>query len=289
MAKRNFGDRFDGELIRDINPFSYIMANILPDRTDNEAFVYQRIDLTNLDAYLEKKNAGNPDYKYNLFQCVVTAILKTVYLRPKMNRFIANNNVYQRNNVSASFVIKKQFDDHAEEALALLYGKPEDNIDAIHNEMYKQIHPIKTGTSQDASTDAMDMFTKIPRIISKTALKAMMVLDRHGMVPQSLIETDPHYASVVLSNLGSIGLQSGYHHLTNWGTNSCFVVIGKAKMTPVFDDEGNITMKHTVDLGLTVDERIGDGYYFAKTIRLLKTLLENPELLETRLDEKVDY
>ena len=39
-------------------------------------------------------------------------------------------------------------------------------------------------------------------------------------------------------------------------------------------------MKDSVELGLTVDERIADGYYYAKSIRLLKKLLDNPELLE---------
>ena len=48
-------------------------------------------------------------------------------------------------------------------------------------------------------------------------------------------------------------------------------------------------MRMSVDLGLTIDERIADGYYYSKTIRLLKTLLENPRLLELPLSEKVEY
>ena len=35
-----------------------------------------------------------------------------------------------------------------------------------------------------------------------------------------------------------------------------------------------------LDLGLTLDERIADGYYYSKTVRLLKHLLQHPELLE---------
>ena len=52
---------------------------------------------------------------------------------------------------------------------------------------------------------------------------------------------------------------------------------------------GEIDGYDYVDLGLTIDERIADGYYYSKTIRLLKKLLENPELLELPLGEKVDY
>ena len=38
-----------------------------------------------------------------------------------------------------------------------------------------------------------------------------------------------------------------------------------------------------------IDERLADGYYYSKTIRLLKTLLENPELLETPANQEVEY
>ena len=65
--------------------------------------------------------------------------------------------------------------------------------------------------------------------------------------------------------------------------------MGGIKKRPFFDDEGNITMLDSVDMGLTIDERIADGYYYSKSIRLLKKLLENPELLERPLEEEVDY
>ena len=48
-------------------------------------------------------------------------------------------------------------------------------------------------------------------------------------------------------------------------------------------------MKPSIDLGLTIDERIADGYYYSKTVRLLRTLLENPQLLDKPLQEEVDY
>ena len=93
----------------------------------------------------------------------------------------------------------------------------------------------------------------------------------------------------MLTNLGSIKLNAGYHHLTNWGTTSVFCAIGEMKKQPFFDEHGNISMRDSVNLGLTIDERLADGYYYSKTIRLLKKLLENPELLEKPLEEEVDY
>ena len=55
---------------------------------------------------------------------------------------------------------------------------------------------------------------------------------------------------------------------------------------PFFENE-QVVFKDAVKLGFTVDERIADGYYFSKSIKMLKLFLENPELLERPLNEKL--
>lgn len=288
MGKK-WGDRRDGTLIRDIDSMHFIMPLIYPNRCDNEAFISERIDLTAADAYLEKKNADNPEYKYNLFQLIVTAMVKTITLRPKMNRFIVNGNMYQRNDVSAAFVVKKLFADNGAEGLAFIHMKDDDTFDTIHEKIFKFVSKTRDANSVDESTENMDIFNKLPRWVSKTAVKFVCMLDRHGKVPKSYIATDPYYSSVVLTNLGSIKLHSGYHHLTNWGTTSIFCAIGEKKPRPFFDEDGNCTMKDSIDLGLTIDERIADGYYYSKTVRLLRHLIEHPELLDKPLNEEVEF
>ena len=108
MSKK-WGDRKDGKLLRKIDSMHYIMPLMYPNRCDNEACMNFRIDLTNAEKYLEKKNSSEPEYKYNLFQLVLTALLKTITLRPKMNYFIANGNMYERNEITAAFTVKKIF------------------------------------------------------------------------------------------------------------------------------------------------------------------------------------
>ncbi|MCR5425693.1 MAG: 2-oxo acid dehydrogenase subunit E2 [Lachnospiraceae bacterium] len=282
------GDRRDGTYLKKIDSMHTIMPLMYPNRCDNEAFISECIDLTAINAYLEQKNAGNLEYKYNLFQIMVTALLKTITLRPKMNRFVANKSMYQRNEVSAAFTIKKIFSDNGGEALAFLHSKGTDTIDTIHEELYRQISYCRSD-EKDPSTGAMDVIQKIPRLLLKGVGALARFLDRHGWMPKGIIATDPYYASAVLTNLGSIGLHAGYHHLTNWGTTSVFCVIGERKVRPFYNEDGTVTMKDSVDLGLTIDERIADGYYYSKTIRLLKHLLENPQLLEMELQKEVQY
>lgn len=284
--KRRWGDRRDGALLRDIDSMHCIMPMIFPNRCDNEAFMHLRIDLTKAEAYLARKNQDDPAYRYNLFQLIVTAILKTIMLRPLMNRFIKRHKMYQRNDLTAAFTVKKVFADDGGEALARVYAKDSDNIDTIHDEIYRQVSFTRSD-EKDASTEGMDFVQKLP---FRGAIGCLIrFLDNHGWLPKGLIATDPYHSSVVLSNLGSLKIDAGYHHMTNWGTNSVFCAIGLMKKRPFFDEEGNMDMRMSVDLGMTIDERIADGYYYAKTMRLLKTLLENPELLERPLSEEVEY
>ncbi len=287
-SKRRFGDRRDATLVRDIDSMHFIMPLMYPNRCDNEAFMSETIDLTNVMAFLEKKNADHPEYKYNLFQVMVTALLKTITLRPQLNRFYANYNLYQRNEVSAAFTIKKVFSDKGEEALAFIHSKPEDTLESIHNEIYRQVSYVRKD-GKDQSTESMDMLQHTPLIFKKALGAGARFLDRRGLMPQSVIATDPFQSSVVLANLGSIKLHAGYHHLTNWGTTSLFCIIGDMKERPFTNADGEQEMRMSVEIGLTVDERISDGYYCSRSIALLKKLLDEPELLERPLEEKVEY
>ena len=287
-TKRAPGDRKDGKLLRNLDSLHFITGILYPNRCDNEAYISETIDLTALNAYIAKKNETETDFRYTLFHCIVAALAKTIILRPKLNRFVANCNFYQRNDVRLSFVVKKQFSDSAAEALAVLNAKEGDTLQTVHDYIREQVTFCRSEKT-DSSTESMDMFNKLPRFISKTAVKFICWLDKHGWVPASLIETDPYYTSCVISNLGSIKLKCGYHHLTNWGTCSLFCVIGEKKLRPVYDENGAFEMRETLDLGLTIDERLADGYYYSKSVRLLKKLLQEPELLEKPFGEKIEF
>ena len=292
--KKRWGDRRDATVVRDLDSMHVLMPMFFLKRCDNEAYISERVDLTNINAYLETIKEKDTEYKYNLFQILVTAMLKTVLLRPKMNRFIQNQTVFQRNTVSASFIIKKRFSDDAEEGLAFIYAKEDDTLETIHNEFKRQVLANKDVSAtvkgqKDPTSAAMDTLCRLPRWLLRFLFMILRWTDRHDVIPASLIESDPQRASVMFTNLGSIKLNSGYHHLSEWGTNSLFVVVGEKKLRPYYDAEGNVTMKDSVDIGITVDERIADGYYFAKTLRLIRKLLEHPELLELPLSEEIEY
>ena len=223
-----------------------------------------------------------------MFQLIVTALLKTITLRPQLNRFIPNYNLYQRNEVTCAFTIKKVFADESDEGLAFIHAKPDFTLDSVHDEINRQVHYVRH-EGKDQSTQSMDQLQKIPLCLKKWLGRGARFLDRHGWMPQSVIAPDPFQSSAVLANFGSIKLHSGYHHLTNWGTTSIFCIVGEIKPRVFRDGQGGEDIRQSVDLGLTVDERISDGFYCSRSIHLLHVLLENPELLEKPLSEPVEF
>ena len=253
--KRRRGDRKDGRLLRELDSLHFITGIIYPNRCDNEAYISVKVDLTAMNAYLARKNEEEKDFPYTMFHIVVAALEKTITLRPKLNRFI---------------------------------GKETDTVAEVHDYIRRQVTECRS-EKVDASTAGMDMFNKMPRWMGKAIVRFLMFLDRHGWVPSDLIATDPYYSSVVISNLGSIKLKCGYHHLTNWGTCSLFCIIGEKKKSPFINEDGTVTMRETLELGLTIDERLADGYYYSKSVRLLEYLLTHPEELEKPMSEEVQY
>lgn len=287
--KRRRGDRRDATRVREIDSMHAFMPIILPGRCNNEAFLEEIVDVEKIQAYVDQKNASNPEYKYTFFHVIAAAIAKTIYLRPKMNRFYAGDRLYQRNRIVLSFTAKKRFSDNAEEALVFLNCDGETTIDSLHEDLCKKVSYVRKDGNQDHTTDMMDIFKKMPRWLLRIVRRVLFFTNYYDITPKELIREDPYQATVFLSNLGSIKLNAAYHHLAEWGTNSIFGVIGRKHKRVVVSEDGHAQIREVLKLGITLDERIADGYYYSKTIRLLHKILQNPEILDRPAKEEIDY
>lgn len=289
MPKKKLGDRRDAIWLKDIPSMNRIMPCIMPNRADNEAFISFDLDYRPLEAYLAKKNADRTEDKYTFFHVISCAVGKAFVLRPKMNRFVCNHKLYQRKDISVAFTVKKKFNDKSEEALAKFNFDPKDTMETYHEKIMKIIHDTKRDDLADTSTGAMDIVSKLPQWVINLITGFVLWLDKRGWAPESLIGSDPNHAAIFLSNLGSIGLECGYHHLVNWGTNSCFIVIGKKHMKMEYLPDGTPDFHEVIPIGITLDERIADGYYYSGTVALVKELLAHPNLLDMPADTPVEY
>ena len=283
MKKKRFGDRNDGYLVRDADSMHKFFPFAMPNRADNEAALFESVDLGPVNEYVKNKNEDSPEFKYTFFHVVCAALGLVIAERPRMNRFYAGQRLFERNEISFSFTVKKMFTDDGAETLAIVKFRPESEescISQVYSQVKKIVYSVRKENKVDGATDIMDILCKLPRPIIRLVVWGLKTLDYYGLYPKSFQVVDPYYTSCFISNLGSIKMNAQYHHLSNWGTNSLFVIIGEKKKKPEYREDGSVQMIEKLPLGITIDERIADGVYFAKTIKRLREILENPEILD---------
>lgn len=285
MRKKR-GDRKDGVWIKNIDGFHFIMPYLMPNRCDSEVYIEESLDVTSLVKYLEKKNGPGSSYKTTLFHVMATAVGKTVYNRPLLNRFIAGKRMYQRNKITLAFVVKRQFKDEAEESMVITEIDGDTTLEKMSRRILGDADSVRRDDGNGID-DFLSTLSKLPRFIMRFAMCIFRFLDFHGWMPESICKGDNNYATVLLSNLGSIKCNAAYHHLNNYGTNSIVITIGKLHKEQVVNDDGSTSVRDMISVGATVDERIADGFYFAKSIRLLEEILEHPERLEQPISSEI--
>lgn len=283
--KRRWGDRRDATLIRDIDAIHLMMGHLYLNRTDNEAYISETVELEPVKKWIEAHPDG--ELKYSFFHIIVAATLKLLVERPKLNRFISDRKFYQRNENTAAFIVKRQLTEEGKEGMAVVSADADDTVFTVHEKIKRQIIPCREGHNSSAE-DGMDFILKLPRFLQRFVLSIIRWLSVKGWLPKFATDGDSNHSSVFITNLGSIGLQCGYHHLSNYGTSSVFLVVGKKKQTPTFHEDGTVSYRETLDLGLTIDERIADGFYYAKSVKLFKYIIEHPETMELPFGSKVE-
>ncbi|MBQ4251470.1 MAG: 2-oxo acid dehydrogenase subunit E2 [Erysipelotrichaceae bacterium] len=283
-------DRKDGKLVVSPDPMHDFMPYIMGNRTENEAVLAHTFDMSAVTAYLKKRNDENPQYRFTIFHVVVAALAKTMYLRPHLNRFIAGHRCYERKDITFTFTAKKKFADNAGEFIAIVKAENDGTslVDQIHDKICKTVYEVRSEKTTDGTSDMMTAFNKIPRPILRLVIRFLNWLVYHDWVPQAIRDVDPYLSSVFISNLGSIKMEANYHHLINWSLNSIFVIANRMYKQPFFNEDGTYEMKDGMNISVTIDERIADGFYFAKSLELFKNILAHPEMLEDPLGEPID-
>jgi pyruvate/2-oxoglutarate dehydrogenase complex dihydrolipoamide acyltransferase (E2) component len=268
-----------------VSGLQHTMALLMPKKTQNEVYLNQLFDATELVKWLEEHNRDRDhDHRITLFHCIMMAVAKMIRERPKMNRFIKNGTVWQREEVSLSFVVKQRFSDRGEEELLFYVPKEEENIFDISADLIGDISQVRKAAHNSNHTgDVMETLARLPLFIQKLACSLAHLADQWQISPRSLTNGDPNYSTVLASNLGSIRCPAVYHHLNEYGTCSILLTIGTLHKEEVLMEDGHKEIREVVDIGVTLDERMADGFYFARSLKLIRHIFAHPELLEMPL------
>ena len=280
-----FGNRSDGRRLRKISPIFLLMPHIMKKRSDAQVFYSQEIPLAPLDEYIAKKDAEG--IKISYMAIIYSALVRIIAEKPLVNRFVMNGRVYARNSIDISLAIKKGMSETAEETTLKLHFKGSENIFDIKNKLEQVIAENKDAEAENITDKFAKSLAYIPSWLIKLVVNFLMFLDRHNLMPKSIIELSPFHTSAFLTNVGSLGIDSIYHHLYDFGTTGVFLAMGKKKKSFISVDDALVEEK-SLSLRWVLDERICDGFYYASALKLFNKYMKKPELLEEHIEPVQD-
>lgn len=270
--------RKDGYYLSKLKHYNRIIPFVMPRRTDSEVFFETVVDISDAIKMIKKLNIEK-GLDIGLMDLVISALVRMMSQKPKVNRFIMGKNAYARKEISSSVALKKEMTEEGETTEIKTIYQADDTLFEVSRRIRDDIKSNK-GADSDSSQDGLTkFFNLIPNFLLTLLIRILKGLDRIGMLPESIRKSSSLHASFFLTNLGSLGIDSVYHHLYEIGTVSWFVGLGKRHKKVTYKSDGEKVIKSYLNLKIVIDERICDGYYGANAIRMVVRLLENPERL----------
>lgn len=278
--KKRLCDRKDGwKVVNRDNPYFQIMSHIMPERCDAQCFFEEYIETEALDNFVRKvrrdPSYGMPDL--SRLAVVMAAVVRAYARYPKINRFVANRQVYSRRNFTISLTLKRKMHvDSGEETIKPEFY-PNQTLKDVYDQLYSKLSVVKD--VENNTSKAVGLLCNLPQWLLRLVFAYVHAADNHKGIPKWLYDLSPFHTSVYLTDIGSTGISSIYHHIYNFGSTSCFIAMGRREKKLVLDDNGNPKYVNTMKFSYVIDERIVDGFYWAKTVRYIDHLLTHPEQL----------
>jgi len=277
--RRRWGDRPDGRRLRNLSPFYLITPYIMRTRVDAQDYFEDRIDIAPAEAWLRKQREQGR--RLGLLQLVVAAVVRTLSQWPRLNRFVAGQRIYARNEVLISFALKKRLHQDSPETAVKLRFDPSATVFDVAAAIDQAVAANRAEQSRNETDRTARLFMLCPGAVVRFLVWALRVLDYLGLLPGVIRRASPFHTSVFVTDIGSLGIKPIYHHLYEFGTTSIFVAFGAKEEERSLDEAGRVVVRRLVGLKIVNDERICDGHYYASAFRYMLRLLRHPERLET--------
>lgn len=276
--RRRWGDRYDGRLLRSLDPLYLLIPYVMKTRGDSQNLFEDRIDVSTVEEWLRSQRAAGRNVSF--LHVFLAAYVRTLSQRPRMNRFVSGRRIYARNEILVSFALKKRLREDSPETVVKLPFAPTATVWDVQRAVEAAIAANKVETAQNDTDLTAKLLMMLPGVVIRFAVWFLTILDHRGLMPKVLNRVSPFHTSVFVTDLGSLGIKPIYHHLYEFGTTSVFLAFGSKERERVVDEDGNATVRKTIGLKVVTDERICDGYDYVYAFKYFTRLFRHPEELE---------
>ena len=275
--------REDGKRLRHTDPMYRVAAHIMDKRVDSMNMITIDIPYEPIQDYINKRRKEG--VRISHMSLVIAAYLRTLAEFPELNRFVVNKKIYTRNEVAIGMVVLKSGEDH-NGTMSKMYFDKTNTIFEVNNIINKYVEENREAPENNSTEKLIKILLSIPGLLN-FGVKVFKLMDRYGLLPKAIINASPFHMSMGITNLASIRTNHIYHHCYEFGTTSLFMAMGNLREVPKRKGDEIVFVK-SLPIGVTMDERICSGSYFAIAFRALKKYLANPELLETPPEKVIE-
>ena len=279
VYKRRFGDRKEGRLLRSLSPFYKFIPYIMKSKNDACNYFSDSFEISEAENWFrEKRREGWKGM--GMLHLFIAAYVRACAHRPGINRFISGQKIFARKNIQVVLTVKKSMSPDAEETTVKVDLEPTDTVFDVYRKMNEKIDEIKADDEENNTEQVAGALCKLPGLFLKFAIWFINLLEYFDLLPQFILDASPFHGSMVITDLGSLGVPPVYHHIYNFGNVSTFIAFGAKRRAVELDRTGAPVERKYMDYRLTLDERTVDGMYYATALKYLKYYLKNPAALE---------
>ena len=266
--------RPDGRRVKNMDAMYYLIPQFLPHRYDAMNMVTLDIPVEPMKKYMNETRKEGVQISH--LALMIAAYLRTAAEFPCLNRFVGNKKIYAHKDFTVSMVVLRPGTD--EDTMSKVYLDYTDTIFDVQNKMNTYINENRRDDNANSLDKAMNVLKRMPGILD-FVMAILRFMDRHGLLPMSLVKASPFHASLLISNLASIRTNHIYHHVYEFGTTSVAITMGNMREVPR-RHRGEIVFDRCMPIGVVMDERICSGHYFAQAFSRIKEYLNDPRILE---------
>jgi len=277
-AKRA-SDRREGRQLRSLSAYQRLIPYLLRRRSEAQCSVTDSLEVSGVEQWLRQKRAEGWA-GLGFIHLLVAAYVRTVSMRPGINRFVSGRRLYARNEVQVVLSVKRGASSSASETSVKVSFSPTDTVFDVYRRLSEAVDGVKADVAVSEPERIAELLMRLPRFLVRAVTRVARFLDYFDWLPRSWLDASPFHGSLTVIDLGSLGIVPADHTLPDFGNIPCAISFGARRKNREADEDGLMREHHYVDYRITCDERIVDSYYYASALKCLKYFMKNPAHLE---------
>jgi hypothetical protein len=197
---------------------------------------------------------------------------------PEANAILRWNRIYLRKRIGVFFqvLMTDEGEGKADLSGATLYDLERKSLLEIVDEFETKVRLVRE-RKDPALEKTRGTFQLIPYVLLNAFLKLLAFLSftlNLDLRPLG-IASDP-FGSLMITNVGSLGLDTAYAPLVPFSRVPMLFALGEAK-DHVLPENGQATVGKAMSVNATIDHRVIDGFHAARIANVLREWMENPD------------